>query len=85
MSTYDYEKILSDYANDRMSVEMTLGHALQHIGKLYAAQSASQRDLQEKLATLTETSKHLRADIERLIAHTALPLHAKDKPPRKTS
>ncbi len=41
MSTYDYEKILSDYANDRMSVEMTLGHALLHIGKLYAAQSAS--------------------------------------------
>ena len=47
MSTYDLDKIISDYANERMSVEMALGHALQHIGKLYANDTATATSLRE--------------------------------------
>ncbi len=41
MSTYDFDKVLSDYANGRMTLEMAMGHSLQHIGKLYEALAAA--------------------------------------------
>jgi hypothetical protein len=41
MSTYDYDKVMADYANGRITVEMAMGHSLQHIGKLYEAQAAA--------------------------------------------
>ncbi len=70
MSTYEFDKILTEYANERMSVEMTLGHALQHIGKLYA-----------QLNTLTQALQSLRADVDSLIAHVGLPSHPQGKQP----
>jgi len=84
MSTYDFDKILSDYDHGRMSVEMTLGHALQHIGKLYTnnvALSASQR---QQTASLTESLQQLRADVDSLIAHTGMPARqqGKQQPPK---
>jgi len=41
MSTYDFDKVLSDYANGRITVEMAMGHSLQHIAKLYEALSTN--------------------------------------------
>src|SRR3954470_6025990 len=70
MSTYDFDKILTEYANGRMSVEMTLGHALQHIGKLYTSSAALATGQREQTASLTETIQQLRADVDSLIAHT---------------
>ncbi len=43
MSTYDYDKVLSDYAHGPITVEM--GHSLQHIGKLYADQAAMRTEI----------------------------------------
>ncbi len=40
MGTYDYEKIVSDCANNRITAEMAVGHAWQYIGKLYEIQPA---------------------------------------------
>lgn len=70
MSTYEFDKILTEYANERMSVEMTLGHALQHIGKLYA-----------QLNSLTQALHSLRADVDSLIVHTGLPPRPQGKQP----
>jgi hypothetical protein len=55
MATYDYEKVMADYTNGRMDAEMAVGHALQHIGNLYATQttaSTEQRAWQQRVAAL---------------------------------
>jgi len=93
MSTYDYAKIMADYANERMSVEMAMGHALQHIGRLYSADNSAtiqQRELRAEINNLTETLKtlhnelhqtlyNLRADVDRLINHTQMPSNTQGK------
>ena len=95
MSTYDYAKVMSDYANERMSVEMAMGHALQHIGQLYTVNNSAtsqQRELQAQVNSLTEAVKtlrdelhhnlyHLRADVDRLINYTQLPPNTQGKQP----
>ena len=81
MSTYDFAKILTEYANGRMSVEMTLGHALQHIGKLYASTTTLAGSQREQAASLTETITQLRADVDSLIAHTGMPPRPQGKQP----
>ncbi|MFN8492224.1 MAG: hypothetical protein U0350_31785 [Caldilineaceae bacterium] len=68
MATYEYEKVLADYANGRMDVEMTMGHALQHIGQLYTAQSsatADQHALRKAIQALEGDLKMLQASFER--------------------
>ncbi len=35
MGTYDHNQVMSDYEHGRITVEMALGHSLQHIAKLY--------------------------------------------------
>ncbi len=72
MSTYELNKILSDYEHGRMSVEMTLGHALQHIDKLYTNNVALVASQRQQTASLTETLHQLRADVDSLIAHTRM-------------
>ena len=62
MSTYSYDKVLSDYVNGRMDVEMAMGHGLQHIGKLYTAQTAANLNhygLRDKVDTLEKTIETL--------------------------
>jgi len=81
MSTYDFDKILTEYANGRMSVEMTLGHALQHIGKLYASATTLAGSQREQATTLTETLQQLRADVDSLIAHTGMAPRPQSKQP----
>jgi len=69
MGTYDYDKVVSDYATGRMNVEMAMGHSLQHIGKLYEAQTtaeANHRELQGKVNNLAYELETLRAEINRL-------------------
>lgn len=71
MSTYDYNKVMSDYSNDRMTVEMATGHSLQHIGKLYEAQTASNTAhyaLQSKVDGLEKRIHSLQAVADRLTA-----------------
>ena len=69
MSTYDHQKVLSDYANGRMEIEMAMGHCLQHIVKLYEGQTTANTRRQEIRAKATELEKEvktLRAEIKQL-------------------
>ncbi len=71
MSTYPIEKILSEYENSRMNVEMAVGHNLQHTNKLYEAQTAanvSRYEMRGKIDTLENTVNALQAKVDRLTA-----------------
>jgi anti-sigma factor ChrR (cupin superfamily) len=71
MSTYDFDKVLSEYANGRMNVEMAMGHSLQHLGKLYAAlttATTSRAAEQAKLDALEKRVHLQQAAIDRLLA-----------------
>ncbi len=94
MSTYDHKKVLSDYVNGRMTVEMAMGHSLQHIDKLYESQAAanlSRYGLRDKVDSLEKTvtalqteSKTLRAEVDKLqTAVDRLTTLIKTKPPPK--
>ena len=70
MSTYDFDKVLSDYANGRITVEMAMGHSLQHIAKLYEALAANTNRAAEqtKVSTLEKRVNTHQAAIDRLTA-----------------
>ena len=71
MGTYDHKQILSDYANGRMTVEMAMGHALQHIEKLYELQTTAninRYELRGRVDTLDKTVSTLQAEVARLVA-----------------
>jgi len=69
MSTYPIEKILLDYANGRMDVEMATGHSLQHVSQLYTAQTSAATErqaLRQKVSALEELIKTLQTRNEHL-------------------
>lgn len=69
MGTYNHKQIITDYANGRITAEMAVGHSLQHIDKLYEAQTAANtghRELQAKVNGLESELKSLRAEVDRL-------------------
>lgn len=71
MGTYDHKQILSDYANGRMTVEMAMGHALQHIEKLYDLQTTAninRYELRGRVDSLDKTVSTLQAEVARLVA-----------------
>jgi hypothetical protein len=71
MSTYDHKQILSDYANGNITADMAVGHTLQHIGKLYEAQTAanlSRYELRSKIDALENMVSALQAEIAHLAA-----------------
>ncbi len=66
MSTYDHEKVLSDYANGKITPEMAVGHSLQHIGKLYEAVKTNRQECQANNDTLDKRVTILQAAVDRL-------------------
>ncbi len=67
MSTYHHKKVLSDYANGRMDLEMAMGHSLQHIDKSYEAQTTAntrRQEIRDKATDLEKEVKTLRAEIK---------------------
>ena len=71
MGTYDHKKVIADYANGHITPEMAVGHGLQHIDKLYEAQTTatlSRYELRSQVDTLTETITALQAEVARLSA-----------------
>ncbi len=69
MSTYDHKKVLSDYVNGRIDVEMAMGHSLQHLVKLYEEQATAntrRQEIRDKATDLEKEVKTLRAEIKRL-------------------
>ncbi len=63
MSTYDHQKILTDWSNGTLTADMAIGHALQHIDGLYT----SQKTLQNKVNHLENTVKTMQAQLDRLV------------------
>ena len=69
MGTYSHKKILLEYANDRMTVEMAMGRALQHIDKLYdllTTANINRYELRGRVDTLEKTVSALQSEIARL-------------------
>ena len=69
MGTYEHKKVLSDYANGRMTVETAMGHTLQHIDKLYELQTnanVNRYELHGRVDTVEKLIATLQAEIARL-------------------
>lgn len=69
MSTYDHKQVLSDYANGNMTVEMAMGHSLQHIDNLYELQTTAninRYELRGKVDTLESRVNILQTEVARL-------------------
>jgi len=62
MSTYDHQRILTDWSNGTLTADMAIGHALQHIAGLYV----SQKTLQNKVNHLENKVTTLQAQVDRL-------------------
>ncbi|GEM_PF-677478 len=63
MSTYDHEKILTDWSNGTLTADMAIEHSLQHIAELYNRQKA----LQNKVNHLENKVTTLQSEIDRLV------------------
>ncbi len=78
MGTYDHKKVLSEYDNGRLTVEMAMGHALQHIDKLYELQATANANryklrgrvdgLDKIVATLQKEVARLAASMEKFLS-----------------
>ncbi len=71
MGTYDHNQVLSDYANGKITVEMAMGHTLQHLDKLYELQTVAtvnRYELRGKVDTLKYRVNTLQTKIDRLTA-----------------
>ena len=71
MGTYDHRQILSDYESGRMTVEMAMGHSLQHIDKLYELQTTvnvNRYEMRGKIDTLENRVNTLQKEVARLAA-----------------
>jgi hypothetical protein len=71
MGTYDHKQVIADYATGKLTPEMAIGHSLQHIDKLYEAQTAanlSRYDLRSKVDTLENKVNALQKAVDRLTA-----------------
>ena len=71
MGTYDHKQIISDYATGKITPEMAIGHSLQHIDKLYEAQTAanlSRYELRSKVDTMENKVNALQKAVDRLTA-----------------
>jgi hypothetical protein len=74
MSTYNHQQVLSDYATGKITPEMAVGHSLQHIDKLYAAQNTANANwhaLQSKVDALEKRFAALQTTVDRLTAFMA--------------
>ena len=85
MGTYDHKQVLSDYANGKITIEMAMGHTLQHIGNLYEAQTIanlSRYELRSKVDTLESKVNALQKAVDRLTAsgEKSLPKRKRNSP-----
>jgi hypothetical protein len=54
MATYDHKQVLTDYAHGRITLDMAVGHGLQHIDYLYAAQTTMRTEWRAELDALKQ-------------------------------
>ena len=68
MATYDHKQVLTDYAHGKITPEMAVGHSLQHIGKLYAAQNAARTEWRAEIDALKKQVGLMQSMVNRLHA-----------------
>jgi len=71
MGTYDHKQVITDYENGKLTPEMAIGHSLQHIDKLYEAQTAanlSRYELRSKVDNMESKINALQKAVDRLTA-----------------
>jgi hypothetical protein len=68
MATYEYEKVVADYASGKLTSEMAIGHSLQHIGKLYETIKANRHEWQTQIDALDQRVNFMQASVDRLTA-----------------
>lgn len=69
MGTYHHKKVMADYATDKITAEMAIGHILQHLDKLYELQAnanVNRYKLRGKVDTLEKTVNDLQLEITQL-------------------
>jgi len=67
MTTYDLKKVISDYAHERITPDMAIGHALQHLEQVTQTQAtmlARQQELGQKITELSQLSQLLQAMLQ---------------------
>lgn len=70
MATYDHRQVLADYAHGKLTPEMAVGHSLQHIEQLYAAQAAARSEWRAEIDALKTQLTQTQATVDRL--HTLI-------------
>jgi hypothetical protein len=83
MGTIEAQKLLNKWKIEELTVEMAIGHIVQHLVILHdinqqAGQSRTQ--IKDAIAAINITLANLRADVDALIAHTGMP---PDQKPRR--
>ncbi len=68
MATYDHKQVFADYAQGAITPEMAVGHSLQHIDKLYEAQTTARSAWRMEIDALKKQISTQQALIERLTA-----------------
>lgn len=68
MATYNHKQVLADYAHDKITPEMAVGHSLQHIDHLYAAQTAARTEWRTEMEALKQQVNLVQATMARLQA-----------------
>lgn len=66
MATYDHRQVLADYAHGKLTPEMAVGHSLQHIEHLYAAQAAARSEWRAEIDALKTQLTQTQATVDRL-------------------
>jgi hypothetical protein len=68
MGTLSPQELLKKWEHEEITVEMAIGHILQHLVKMLAA-----------LETIKTTLRKLRADVDSLMAHIGMKPNVKSK------
>ena len=80
MATYDPKQVLADYASGKLTPEMAVGHSLQHIEQLYAAQTSQRQEWRGKTDALEKRVNALQTAVDRLTALMEKALSRRKKP-----
>ncbi len=67
MSTYDHQKILTDWSNGTLTADMAIGHSLQHIAQLYELLAQSRKSASDKVNHLENKVTTLQTQLDRLV------------------
>lgn len=80
MATYDPKQVLADYTKGAITPEMAVGHSLQHIDKLYEAQTTARTAVRTEIDALKKQVNTQQVTIDRLVAFMEKVLRTSKKP-----